>query len=280
VLALLPKSRRDALSDRIGLTDEEIDTWKAMSTKMFVPFHGDGIISQFEGYEDLSELDWDAYRAKYPNIHRLDRILRSEGDDPDHYMLAKQADTVMLFFLFADHELRGILERLGYELSDDAARRTIDYYDARTSHGSTLSFITHAAVLAGRHPEGSWERFLVALESDVGDVQGGTTKEGIHMGVMSGTLDLIQRGYVGSEIRDGVLHFGPRQRERLDGLTFSMRFRGMPIRVTLSEHELTVEADTEGSSSPIRVSVGGEERELRPGDRRSFALEPRVAAPA
>ena len=27
---------------------------------------------------------------------------------------------------------------------------------------------------------------MVALESDVGDVQGGTTKEGIHMGVMSG----------------------------------------------------------------------------------------------
>jgi len=29
-------------------------------------------------------------------------------------------------------------------------------------------------------------------------VQGGTTKEGIHMRVMSGTLDLVQRGYVGS----------------------------------------------------------------------------------
>ena len=27
---------------------------------MFVPFHDDGIISQFEGYEDLEELDWDA----------------------------------------------------------------------------------------------------------------------------------------------------------------------------------------------------------------------------
>jgi len=40
---------------------------------------------------------------------------------------------------------------------------------------------------------------MVALESDVGDVQGGTTKEGIHMGVMSGTLDLVQRGFIGSE---------------------------------------------------------------------------------
>jgi trehalose/maltose hydrolase-like predicted phosphorylase len=35
------------------------------------------------------------------------------------------------------------------------------------------------------------------MESDLGDVQGGTTKEGIHMGVMSGTLDLLQRSYAG-----------------------------------------------------------------------------------
>ena len=72
-----------------------------MSRRMFVPFHGDGIISQFEGYEELRELDWDAYRAKYGNIQRLDRILRAEGDDPGRYKVAKQADTVMLFFLFS-----------------------------------------------------------------------------------------------------------------------------------------------------------------------------------
>ena len=119
--------------------------WEEMSRKMFVPFHGDGIISQFEGYEDLEELDWDAYRAKYGNIQRLDRILRAEGDDPDRYKLAKQADTVMLFFLFPDEELRASCStRLGYEYGPDTARKTIDYYDQRTSHGSTLSFITHA----------------------------------------------------------------------------------------------------------------------------------------
>ncbi len=34
-------------------------TWEDISRRMFVPFHDDGIISQFEGYEDLEELDWD-----------------------------------------------------------------------------------------------------------------------------------------------------------------------------------------------------------------------------
>ena len=177
---------------------------------MFVPFHDDGIISQFEGYEDLKELDWDAYRAKYGNIQRLDRILRAEGDDPNRYKVSKQADTVMLFFLFSREELREIFQRLGYDYRDDTAKRNVEYYDRRTSHGSTLSFVTHAGVLAALDPDSSWERFMVALQSDAEDIQGGTTKEGIHTGVMSGTLDLVQRYFAGTQVRDGVLHFDPR----------------------------------------------------------------------
>jgi trehalose/maltose hydrolase-like predicted phosphorylase len=272
VLDLLPASRAQALRAQMGLSDEEIRTWQEMSRKMFIPFHGDGIISQFEGYEDLEELDWDAYRRKYGKIQRLDRILRAEGDDPDRYMLAKQADTVMLFFLFPEDELKRLFEQLGYDFSPDLIRKNIDYYDQRTSHGSTLSFVTHAAVLASLDPKSSWDRFLVALESDVGDVQGGTTKEGIHMGVMSGTLDLIQRGYVGSEIRDGALYFKPRLTDRLEGLAFSMQFRGTPMRVQLGEGELTVTAHSEGQSRPIRVGLGEDVRELCPGDRCSFAF--------
>ncbi len=272
VLKLLPESRREAMRTRLELTDEEIATWKRMSRKMFVPFHGDGIISQFEGYEDLEELDWDAYRAKYGNVQRLDRILRAEGDDPDRYQLAKQADTVMLFSLFPERELRHLFEQLGYEYRADTARKNIEYYDKRTSHGSTLSFITHAGALATIDPESSWERFMVALASDAEDVQGGTTKEGIHMGVMSGTLDLVQRSYVGSEIRDGILYFDPRVADRLEGLSFSMQFRRTPLRVTLEHGELTVVADAEGFSRPVRVGVGDEVRELSAGDRWTFVL--------
>jgi trehalose/maltose hydrolase-like predicted phosphorylase len=278
VLDLLPESRRAALIDLLGLGEDEIAAWEGMSRKMFVPFHGDGIISQFEGYEELEELDWDAYREKHGNIQRLDRILRAEGKDPDDYMLAKQADTVMLFFLFGDDELKRMFERLGYPYPDDARARNVEYYDQRTSHGSTLSFVAHAAVLAGIDPESSWERFLVALESDIGDVQGGTTKEGIHLGVMSGTLDLIQRGYLGSRIRDDVLYFKPRLTDRLDGLSFPMQYRGTPINVTLREGELHVSAHGEGMSRPIRVGVGDEVRDLCPGDSHTFALAPQPAA--
>jgi trehalose/maltose hydrolase-like predicted phosphorylase len=268
VLEMLPEGRREALRTRIGLTDEEIQMWEEMSRNMFVPFHGDGLISQFEGYEDLEELDWDHYREKYGNIQRLDRILRAEGDDPDRYKLTKQADAVLLFFLFPEDELKLLLERLGYEYTPEMVRRNTEYYDRRTSHGSTLSFIAHAGILAKINPESSWERYMVALESDVGDVQGGTTQEGIHMGVMAGTLDLIQRGYLGTDIRDGVLHFDPKPVGNLDGLSFPMRFHGTPLQIELEGDRLTVFVQADGPS--VEVRVGDAVEEIQAGERHAF----------
>ena len=87
-----------------------------MTTKMYVPFH-DGVISQFEGYEALAELDWERYRERYANIQRLDRILEAEGDDVNGYKVSKQADVLMLFYLLSADELREVFARLGYPLT-------------------------------------------------------------------------------------------------------------------------------------------------------------------
>ena len=282
LLPLLPASRSEALRTRLGISDDELAVWQDMSRRMFVPFFADGIISQFEGYEDLEELDWDAYRAKYGNIQRLDRILRAEGKDPNRYKVTKQADTVMLFFLLRQDELREIFGRLGYEYRADTLTRNVEYYDRRTSHGSTLSFVTHAGVLATIDPESSWDRFLVALHSDADDIQGGTTKEGIHMGVMSGTLELMQRNYAGAHVYGGVLHFNPQLPSRLDSLSFSMQLRETPIQVTLTADHLTLAVHPEGASRPVKVAVRDDVRELRPGDQAVFELSrnPATAGPS
>ena len=280
LLALLPASRAEELRERFSIGDDELAVWRDMSRRMFVPFHDDGIISQFEGYEDLEELDWDAYRAKYGNIQRLDRILRAEGKDPNLYKVTKQADTVMLFFLFRDEELREVFGRLGYAYDAGTISRNVTYYDRRTSHGSTLSFVTHAGVLAAIDPESSWERFLVALRSDAEDIQGGTTKEGIHMGVMAGTLDLVQRSYAGTYISDGVLCFDPRLPNRLASLSFSMQFRETPIQLTLTRDRLTLALHAEGGSRSVRVAVRGDVRKLSVGDRTVFELSPATTAPS
>lgn len=271
VLEVLSTSRQTALRASLRVTDEELRTWSEMSRKMFVPFH-EGVISQFEGYEDLDELDWESYRDKYSNIGRMDRILRAEGKDPNRYKVAKQADTVMLFFLFDDEELRPLFEQLGYSYDRELARRTVEYYDARTSHGSTLSHVTFAGVMATFDAASSWERFKVALESDISDLQGGTTKEGIHMGVMGGTLDVLQRYYVGARIYGGVLVFRPRLVRHLDGVAFTMRYRGTPLRVRIDGDVLSVRAEAEGFRVPVRVALNGQTVELGAGESHEFPI--------
>ncbi|BCL79478.1 putative glycosyl hydrolase [Ktedonobacteria bacterium brp13] len=272
LLDTLPERRRRALYERINLTDQEIETWKEMSRKMYVPFLADGIISEFEGWENLEELDWDAYRRKYGNIQRLDRILRAEGKEADRYKLAKQADTVLLFYLFRQDELKQIFERLGYPYTPEVMRKTVAYYDARTSHGSTLSFVAYAGIYSEIDLATSWERYLVALESDVGDVQGGTTAEGIHMGVMSGTLDLVQRSYLGEVIRDDVLYFNPKTMDHLRNLTLPMRFRGLLIKVTLEDGHLRVGAEVDSLNRSVKLGVGGHVRQIRSGESYTFKL--------
>jgi trehalose/maltose hydrolase-like predicted phosphorylase len=79
VLGLLPEHRRVELTQTLGLTAAELERWEHICRRMYVPFHDIGIISQFEGYEKLEEIDWEDYHARYGNIRRLDRILEAEG---------------------------------------------------------------------------------------------------------------------------------------------------------------------------------------------------------
>lgn len=263
--------RRAELMETLELTEEEISVWADMAHKMYVPFHDGDIISQFEGYGDLAELDWDAYRAKYGNIHRLDRLLEAEGDSANNYKLGKQPDLLMLFYIFSDQGLREILERLGVTLTEDQIVRIIEYYSARCSHGSTLSNVVHSAINAAHDRAESWSMFLRALESDVRDIQGGTTKEGIHLGAMAGTVDLVQRGFMGIESRDEVLWFNPKLPPELRRVKFNMRHHAMWLDIE-ADHETLYISPRPGGPNMIRIGVRDKIHFVKSGYRCQFAL--------
>jgi trehalose/maltose hydrolase-like predicted phosphorylase len=92
------------------------------------------------------------------------------------------------------------------------------------------------------------------------------------MGVMSGTLDLVQRCYAGTFVRDGVLYLDPRLPSQLGSLSFPMQFRETTIQVTLTGDRLTLAVHPEGVSRPVRVGASGGVRELCPGERTVFEL--------
>ncbi|MGW1892522.1 glycoside hydrolase family 65 protein [Streptomyces sp. NPDC002004] len=252
----LPPARREELFDRLALHDEELARWGDVSRRLRVPFHA-RVVSQFEGYGDLVELDWDAYRARYVDIRRLDRILEAEGDSVNRYQASKQADTLMLGYLFPPEELAGLFARLGYRLDDETWHRTVAYYLRRTSHGSTLSGLVHAWVLTRLKGRDAWRFCEEALLSDVADVQGGTTGEGIHLGAMAGTLDLVQRGLTGLQADERGLRFDPVPLHEIPRFGFSLEFRGHGhIHVRLLPHRLGISVP-DSQDTPLTVRLAG-----------------------
>ncbi len=270
-LEAIPVRQCEILKERLGVDETELDHWDELSRKLKVPMHEGEIISQFEGYEALEEFDWQGYRERYDSIERLDRILEAEGDTANHYKASKQADVLMLFYLLSYEELAEVLGRLGMVLTEEMLESNVGYYLERTSHGSTLSRLVHSWVLARSDRARSMSLFLEALESDVSDIQDGTTPEGIHLGAMAGTVDLLQRGYSGMEAAaNGVLRFKPGLPTEIEQLEFSVYYQQRWLDITLNHSALTI--TSEKTAKPdIEVECRGERATVASGQTVSFA---------
>jgi trehalose/maltose hydrolase-like predicted phosphorylase len=270
-LDLLAADRRAELLETLRIADGDLRRWDEVSRRMYVPFLGGGIISQFEGWEDLQELDWDGLKRQHGDIQRLDRILEAEDRDPNDYKATKQADVLMLLYLFSADELTDLFARLGYEFDPALIPKNVKYYLARTSHGSSLSRVVHAWVLARMDRKGSWDLFHQALAGDFEDVQGGTTPEGVHLGAMGSSVDFMQRCYTGLEMRGGVLWLNPRLPDGLAGLKFSVRYRGHWLVIQVDHHTLRI-CFQKGWSAAARIGFRGQVYEMEQGEERSFDL--------
>lgn len=271
VLDVIDDIYRRELMQKLDIQREELDVWADMSMKMTVPFFGDGIISQFEGFEQLDDLDLEAYRAKYGDIARLDRILAAEGDDANRYKVCKQADVLMLYYLFTESELSALLFRLGYDFTEEHYRRTMNYYMERTTHGTTLSHLVHASILTRNNDPRAWDWMQRVLRADLADIIGGTTREGIHLGMMSGTADMFQRGFTGARVSDGILNLDPVFQDKIKQMKCKLRFHGNWLAIDMTLDRISINADS-AWSEPVTICVRGECRKLSPGSTLVFKL--------
>jgi len=195
--------------------------------------------------------------SKYGNIHRMDRILKAEGTSPDKYKVAKQADTLMLFYLFSPEEVVRLLKLMGYKIKNPRSfiKKNFDYYVKRTSHGSTLSHVVHAAILKylPAHENEMWERFMSAMKSDIYDTQGGTTVEGIHCGVMAGTIDIVIKTFAGISLAPDYIEVDPQLPAHWKNLTFKILRNKTWYKFDFTEKKITIELLGDGHGVDIRV---------------------------
>ena len=270
----LPEATLDGFSAKTGFKRDETAKWQHITRKMAVEITPDGIISQFEGYMNLEELDWNYYRERYYSIHRMDRILKAESDSPDKYKVAKQADTLMMFYVLPPREVKRILEQLGYDIGDaiELLKKNYDYYVRRTSHGSTLSKVVHAIISGYADAEDTvWNWFMEAMRSDIYDTQGGTTTEGVHTGVMAGTLDVIYRYFAGISLMGNSPEIHPQLPPHWKSLQFSFCHERIWYDLKITQERLSITSRKRGGKQ-VFIKVHGKETGLLPGKEKVLRL--------
>ena len=268
---LVPTELEEAYRN-MGVTAEEMekayDHWREIRQNLSLNLNEEGVIANHSEWFNLKgpdevkglkvELDGkeqDLFSIVY-NPGRSDRRIRAVGMDPDDYQIQKQADTLMAYYNLGPDEVKRVVRMMGYELPEDHLLKNLNHHLPRTSHGSTLSFITHAMVLAnaGRTSD-SWHFFRQALISDLSDIQGGTTAEGIHLGVMGGCLKGVVTNFAGLNWHNDKLSINPDLPEEWESLKFSVLIRGDRYHFEIIGEALKLRVSQEDRTIPEKENL-------------------------
>ena len=170
----------------------------------------------------------------------------------------------MLPYLLPGPQLAETFARLGYAVSDDQLLRTARYYLPRTSHDSSLSRIVCAGALARLDPAASWHLYQEALRLDLHPRDRGAA-EGVHLGAMAATLDVMQRLYLGLDVNGQGIALDPAIPPELGPIWMGLHHRGGALDLAWNGTELRLASDA-ANLGAVSVAHEGRTVSLRPGE--------------
>lgn len=224
-----------ALATRIGLEADEVALWQRAADAMYLPVDAAlGIHPQDDDF--LAKPRWPFPKREGP--HRP-LLLDYHPLTLYRHQVCKQADVVMAMVLAGD----------GIDLG--TKRRDFDYYEAVTTHDSTLSAPVYG-ILASEvgQDEKAWDYFDASLRVDLDDLHR-NTDHGVHMAAMAGSwLGLVQ-GFGGLRVVEGRLQFAPTLPHAWRGYGFNLRWRGCALRVDVDARSVRYRLD-EGDALAFR----------------------------
>jgi trehalose/maltose hydrolase-like predicted phosphorylase len=107
---------------------------------------------------------------------------------------------------------------------------------------------------------------MEALSSDYVDIQGGTTGEGIHAGVMGSTLLFVLQSIAGIQFHREMLTVDPQMPRGWKKIQFGFAFRKnyYTFEIFCNKMEIQVE-NTEGQ--PVEIEIPGKVIRMNPGEK-------------
>jgi alpha,alpha-trehalose phosphorylase len=203
------------IADVVALDASEPAAWRRAAAAMHLPYDQ---ALQIHAQDDsfLSKKVWDfasTPKENYPlllNYHPM-VIYR--------HQVCKQADVVLALLLLGDQ----------FTLEDK--RRDFDYYEAVTTHDSSLSSCIFSIIAAEvGYPDKAYDYFMETARLDLDDTHG-NTHYGVHTAAMAGTWMGVAYGFAGMRVVRGELHFAPALPKQWQHYTFKIHFKGCLLEV-------------------------------------------------
>ncbi|RJG11429.1 glycoside hydrolase family 65 protein [Massilia cavernae] len=207
------------IASATSLDEGEAAEWRRAANVMALPYDAAlGIHEQDDSF--LSKKVWDfaaTPKENYPlllNYHPL-VIYR--------HQVCKQADVVLALLLLSD------------QFTLDDKKRDFDYYEAVTTHDSSLSSCIFSIIASevGYHDK-AYDYFMETARLDLDDTHG-NTHYGVHTAAMAGTWMGVAYGFGGMRVTGGELRFAPTLPIKWTHYQFQVHIRGALLRIRVEQ---------------------------------------------
>ena len=242
------------LSKKINLKMRELKEWRNIILRIELNLKKNGLIEQFDGFFRkkrvlLKGLDKNPI-ADIPKAIRLKDVGKTQ--------LVKQADVVMLLYLFSDNFSKKIKDRNFY------------YYLKRTLHKSSLSAAVHAALAAEiGDKKAAYRYFDVAANMDLSLIYS-NTNDGMHAASLGATWQAAIHGFSGTRIVNNTLSIDPSLPRGWEEISFCLRWRGYNLRLTLRNDKVRVKFHSRRKKDRLNVKVFNSLRRIEANKQHSF----------
>lgn len=207
------------LSESLDLSSGEVERWSDVSDRLRLPYDEKrGIHAQDDAF--LSRKVWDFAGTPAENYPLL---LHYHPLVIYRHQVCKQADVLLALFLRGDMFPKAV------------KRRDFDYYEAITTHDSSLSTCIHSIIAAevGLHDR-AYAFFMDAARMDIDNTHGNTF-HGVHTAAMGGTWMSVVHGFAGLRAVKGELHFAPSLPAEWSRYRFRLVDHGRTLEVAVSK---------------------------------------------
>jgi maltose phosphorylase len=212
-----PRLKAEAIA-KVALKSEEPHEWKRMAEKMrILKDEETGIYEQHDGYFDLPHVDVKSIPMTEVPIYKHWAYIKLF-----RLNMLKQPDFLNLPYFFSR------------DFTMEEKLKNYEFYEARTSHESSLSPSLHAILAAelGKSQE-AYDFLAYAARLDL-DNYNRNTEQGIHSSSAAGVWASMVSGFGGMRTDSETLVFNPSLPAQWKAFRFKLLYRGALLSVEIS----------------------------------------------